>query len=187
MAHLGKQMCKFYLQKAIYLCQSMGIPLAENKIEGPVQIIKYLGILIDVTRMEIRLPEDKLEKIRELIKAWLRKQTCYKRELLSLIGLLSFACKVVKPGRIFLRRLINLSTTMASLEDTCSLSEDALLDIHWWGKFLDGWNGRGLITSATIDLQISTDASNLGMGGICNKKWFSVPWPHHYKQKHINI
>ena len=188
MAHLGRERCGLFLQKAIDLFKDLGVPLAENKIEGPVQVIKYLGIIIDVTRMEIRLPEDKLLKILNLIKLWLGKKVCKKRGLLSLIGLLSFACKVVKPGRIFLRRLISLGTTMHSLEDTCVLSSDAILDIEWWGKFLEVWNGKSLIVSNTkIDIQIFTDASNLGMGGVCNRMWFSTAWPKKYKDKHINI
>ena len=37
--------------------------------------------------------------------------SCTKRELLSLIGLLQHAAKVVVPGRTFVRRLINLSSS----------------------------------------------------------------------------
>ena len=53
-----------------------------------------------------------------------------KRELLSLIGSLSFACKVVKPGRMFLRRLIDLSTSVTNLNHHISLSSEARADIH---------------------------------------------------------
>ena len=79
MAHLGKSRCTFYLETAVDLCGLMGIPLAENKIEGPVQCIKYLGIIIDVTRMEIRFPEDKLQKLLHLLHEWEGKTTCKKK------------------------------------------------------------------------------------------------------------
>ena len=76
----------------------------------------YLGIEIpDSVAMTIRLPADKLQQSKAIIKQWFRCRKCTKRELLSLIGLLAFASKVVKPGRMFLRRLIDLSTTVDSL------------------------------------------------------------------------
>ena len=81
MAHLGRSKCRFYLQKAIDLCREMGVPLAKNKIEGPVKVIKYLGIIVDSGQMEIRLPEDKLEKIDKLIRRWQGKKVCHKKDL----------------------------------------------------------------------------------------------------------
>ena len=38
---------------------------------------------------------------------WRRKTSCQKRSLLSLIGRLSHACKVVVAGRIYLRRMMD--------------------------------------------------------------------------------
>ena len=117
-----------------------------------------------------------------------KKKVCHKKELLSLIGLLSFACKVVKPGRIFLRRLIDLSMTMTNLEDSCRLSEEAQLDIKWWCNYLRIWNGKSLLSLQVGHVyQVFTDASGLGMEGVCNGSWFSVPWPPQYRNKHINI
>ena len=45
---------------------------------------------------------------------WLGQAKCTKQELLSLISILSLACKVVHPGRIYLCWLIDLSTTVAA-------------------------------------------------------------------------
>ena len=38
-----------------------------------------------------------------------RKDRCTKYQLLSLVGRLSFVCKVIPVGRIFLRRLLDFS------------------------------------------------------------------------------
>ena len=46
----------------------------------------------------------------EELQSFSTRKKCTKRQLLSLIGKLSFACKVVPAGRIFLRRLINGGT-----------------------------------------------------------------------------
>ena len=89
----------------------LGVPLAPDKVVGPVTQLTYLGIEIDSHALCVRLPSDKLFQLQFLLQSWCSRKKCTKRDLLSLIGSLSFACKVVKPGRIFLRRLIDLSTS----------------------------------------------------------------------------
>ena len=60
---------------------------------------------------------------------WMRhRDKCTHCELLSLIGKLSFCCKVLPAGRILLRRMIDLSTTVAHLH-RISLTTEAYLDV----------------------------------------------------------
>ena len=51
--------------------------------------------------MEARFLVEKLQKCNTLISQFYRKRIVTLKELLSLIGLLSFACSVVVPGRAF--------------------------------------------------------------------------------------
>ena len=102
-----------------------------------------------------------------------------KRELLALIGHLSFAAKVVKPGRLFLRRLIDLSTTAYQLHHHIHLSGEAREDILWWINFLPSWNGVAYIQDAPVssdDIHLFTDASSLGIGGILAGSGFLFPF-----------
>lgn len=59
--------------------------------------------------MEERLPEDKLQKCRELLTDFHKRRKVTLRELQSLTGLLNFMCSVVLLGRAFLRRLFDLT------------------------------------------------------------------------------
>lgn len=79
----------------------LGFPIAdgEDKVAGPATCLKLLGILFDSVRLEMRLPEDKLVDLKCSLSAWSRRTVCTKRDLLSLIGSLAFAAKVVPPGR----------------------------------------------------------------------------------------
>ena len=54
------------------------------------------------------------------------------RELLSLIGPLSFAAIVVRPGKMFLHRFIDLSTKVevSHLHHHISLNADATADVQ---------------------------------------------------------
>ena len=73
----------------------LGVPLAKEKLEGPTTEIMYLGIEIDSVRREIRLLAEKCNELSCLLDGWAGKKKCTKRELLSLIGKLAFASKVV--------------------------------------------------------------------------------------------
>ena len=168
----------------------LGVPLAPAKIEGPTTRITYLGIEIDSVKFTIKLPEDKLHSLQVELALWVNRRSCTKKELLSLIGKLSFAAKVVKPGRMFLRRLIHLSTTVHSLHYRIYLNAEARADISWWIKFLPSWNGVSIIQTNYIDsnqLQLFTDASNLGFGAVYGNHWFSCPWPPSFTHHHINV
>lgn len=73
-----------------------GTPIEEEKSEGPATVICFLGIEIDTVVMGLRLPGDKLIQLRHNLSQWRGKKACRKKELQSIIGSLSHACKVFK-------------------------------------------------------------------------------------------
>ena len=84
-----------------------GLPTEPEKDEGPAIVISLLGMELDTEKLEIRLPQDKLQQLKAALGSWRAKKACRKRELLSLIGSLSHACKAVRAGWSFLHRLTN--------------------------------------------------------------------------------
>ena len=46
------------------VCQLLGVPLAAEKVEGPCTYLEFLGITLDTIRMEARLPEEKLSRLK---------------------------------------------------------------------------------------------------------------------------
>ena len=71
---------------------SLRAPLVASKTLGPSQVIEFMGIVLDTTRMEARLPEDKLSRTRDLLKSFQGRRSVRLVELQSLIGTLQFAC-----------------------------------------------------------------------------------------------
>ena len=127
--------------------------------------------------MKIRLAAGKLSQVKEVLRSWGERNKCTKRELLSVIGLLAFASKVVKPGR-FLRRLIDLSTTVSSLDHFIYLNLEARADISWWAQFLPDWPRVEIIHPTPImavELRLFIDASDLGLCCMFGPHWVS-PW-----------
>ena len=55
------------LEVIIQTCRNLGIPLAPEKVEGPVEIIDFLGIEVDTKRMVLRLPEEKVVRLQQLV------------------------------------------------------------------------------------------------------------------------
>ena len=193
LANRTKNGCRADMDVFLKICRELGVPIAEDKTEGPATRIVYLGIEIDTEAMTLRLPSDKLKKVKDLIKEWSGGRKCTKRELLSLIGFLAFVCKVVKPGRIFLRRLIDLSTSVSSLNHFIYLNKEARADIAWWETFFPSWHGVEIIhppSINSIDLQLYSDASDIGLGCVYGSHWVCARWPPEWapsRVNHINV
>ena len=59
----------------------------------------------------------------------------------DLLGHLSHAAMVVKPGRIFLRHLFSLLTKVEGGHHFVYLYGMAKADLSWWDCFLQDWHG----------------------------------------------
>ena len=114
--------CHLDLESLMAICKHLGVPLALEKVEGPIVCLVFLGILIDTIAGELRLPREKLNRLCHLTSEWLRKKRCTKRELLSIAGQLQHAATIVKPGRTFLRHLFDLSSRVAKLHHHIKLN-----------------------------------------------------------------
>ena len=168
--------CAENLQSMFTLCRDINAPIKMSKVEGPTTSLIFLGIHLDSKTMEASISDErKCALLDEL--SWMRHRVkCTKRELLSLIGKLSFCCKVVPSGRIFLRRMIDLSNTVTQLHYHISLTTEARLDIQWWLEFLPSWSGTSLILNTrwtpSPALNLYTDASGMhGRGAYWDGRW----------------
>jgi len=72
-------------------------------------LLRFFMSVRDSTRMEARLPEDKLLCTRALLNSFTGRRSVRLLELQSLIDTLQFACKAVIPGRTFLQHMIDLT------------------------------------------------------------------------------
>ncbi|KAL5493809.1 hypothetical protein EMCRGX_G015039 [Ephydatia muelleri] len=163
--------CADYLMIVRSVFQWLGVPIAEHKTAGPLPVMTFLGVEIDSEQLTLRLPEEKLTEIRALILSWLHKKVAVARDLKSLVGKLENACKVVRPGRSFLRRMLDLLRGVHSNRRLICLSEAFRSDVLWWHTFLEGWNGISMIPysdSRPADVVVHNDASG-ALG--CAARW----------------
>ena len=141
------------------LCDLLGLKVNHKKdICGT--IAEFLGIKLDSIAMEARLPQKKLLKATILVAEALRGTSITHSDLQSLVGFLSFAAKVVVPGRAFLRRLFD------ALKRNTHITSEMRRDLMWWNKFLPSWNRVRILSGQRPEYHIWTDASGRwGMGG----------------------
>ena len=113
-AESSKLVCLENFSTLLKVFMSFQVPIVAAKTLGPSQVLEFMGIVLDSTRMEARLPEDKLPRISQLLDSFSACRSARLVDLQSLIGTLQFACKVVVPGRTFLQRMINLTRGVPS-------------------------------------------------------------------------
>ena len=171
----GTDECARAVNELQATCSKLGIPLATHKSEGPATSITFLGIVIDTVAEELRLPTEKLVRLRTQLMEWGDKKACTRRELESLIGHFNHACKVVRPGRSFLRRMIDLLHQRKNAH-YIRLSRGFRSDLQWWKVFATKWNGNSYLSSK-ITSRFASDASGTwGCGAWHGNSWFQWQW-----------
>ena len=189
--------CLFNLTVLIDTCRILNLPLSLPKREGPCTCLVFLGIELDTVKLELRLPADKLERLQLTILKWFtklfckKKMFCKRKELESLIGLLHDASIVVRPGRTFLRCLINHLKTSHHRRGNVfiRLNKEAQSDIMWWHCFIAHWNGLSMMLDdrkTNPDIVLTSDASgSWGCGAFWEDKWLQFEWPAALSGLHI--
>ena len=166
---------------ALIAFKELGIPIANEKTIPPTTCLPFLGIIIDSSDLTMCVPEDKKSELMDLLDKWKGIRKCTKTELLSFTGKLSVICRVVRPGRIFLRRLYDLTKNIKAGHHHIYLNEQSRSDIRWWTDFLPNWSRSTIIpeTYAILDsdLRLFTDSSKQGFGGIFGHMWIQGKWP----------
>ena len=141
----GESECQRYIGIVKEVCEEPGMPTEPEKGEGPTTELVFLGMELDSRQLVIRLPEEKLQRMRSTLERWKGMKSCKKRDLLSIIGVLSHVSKAIRAGRSFLRRLIDLSTGVCQLHRHIRLNREARADLEWWHQFGQDWNGVAMM------------------------------------------
>ena len=141
--------CSWAITSFLALCSQLGVPLKQEKLVLPSTKMTFLGINLDAETQIASIPQDKLDalltSLRLHLKFYRDRTPVTKRALLSLIGKLSFATKVIPAGRIFLRRLLDTAHSITDLDTPLHLSWDSALDINWWLHFCFHLEWDGLL------------------------------------------
>ena len=177
-----REECARALKSFLDVCKLLNIPINwEKTSKHPGFVIIFVGIELDTIKMVARLPQEKLDKYSQLVQDTLLLDYIRVRQLKSVIGSLQFATTVVRPGKPFLRRLIDC-TIGKSLAHFVSLTSEDKLDLVMWKDFLSQYNGVTVIRQTPIinstSINLFTDASKIGYGGTFGTFWVQGTWPN---------
>ena len=109
-----------------------------------------------------------------MVREWLTKKTCTKRQLQSLLGLLLYIHKCAKPAHAFLNRMLALLRS-GHATPKIDLTSDFRCDLRWFGKFLPLYNGVSLYDHRPVDFTLELDACLTGLGGRWSKFVYHLP------------
>ena len=78
-SHPNSSQCQESLDILDRECDALGVPTAAHKRDGPTTCLVFLDIIIDTGLGEIRLPADKLTRLKILLEEWGDRKACTRR------------------------------------------------------------------------------------------------------------
>ncbi|XP_073399837.1 uncharacterized protein [Dendrobates tinctorius] len=139
----------------------------------------FLGLTIDSVMQECRLPEEKEEKIKNLIRTTLGKPTMTLRKAMSVLGSLTSCIPAVKWAQLHTRELQwcvlqNDLTLQGQLEQKLTIPDPVLQSLKWWLQIES--SPRGVPWTYAASRVVTTDASPWGWGAHLDTLWLQDPW-----------
>ena len=129
-------MCNHLIREFLRLCEEIGVLVATEKTEWADECIVFLGVLLDGRHLMMRLPLEKRLKALTMLRTFIDKRKATVKELQELCGYLNFLCKVIFPGRPFIRRMyVKYSNVLKvphprNADDTCHIITNYKLKLH---------------------------------------------------------
>ena len=158
----------------IDLMNDLGLTISQKKLVSPSTKVTCLGVLIDTVNGTISIPPEKLRDVTDTVRQWLLRNVATKRELQSILGLLLYVHKCVKPERVFLNRMLDL-LRFAHGRQKVTLTPDFKRDLRWFSKFLPAYNGVSLYDHRPIDVTLELEACLTGLGGRSGNFIYHLP------------
>lgn len=186
-----KQYAEFAYNTLGAILKKCGIEEAKNKSCPPSTVMTFVGVLFNTDTMTVEITPDRLEEIRLLLKQWLNKDTASLREIQSLLGKLNFVAACVRPGRIFISRMLKWLKVLYKKEiKQHTIPLYVKKDIFWWYKFLPRYNGISMMMYeewCEPDEIYSSDACLEGCGGFWLGHYFHTSFPKSFKEFQYSI
>lgn len=170
----------------------LGLESSPEKDCAPSTCMVFLGVQFNTIDMTMSVTPERLLELLSRCRLLLTADSVSRRDLQSLLGVMSFVTACVRPARIFMSGLLNTLRTNPSAR-LCPLTSDDKSDLRWWCHFLPQFNGVTLIKSTpwlNNPFYLSTDACASGAGGYFQGQFFHTPFPGHILEQYghdINI
>lgn len=130
----GPERCSARFARAKAVIQGTGIVINAAKDMGPLQVLPFLGTVVDAPRRRLYLPAEKLRYYLLVVQA-LQARRSTKKDLEHAIGLLNWAATVMPAGRVHIPRIRACLKSRGGGPVAC-LTDGARADLAWWERRL---------------------------------------------------
>jgi hypothetical protein len=194
---LARSLADAKRQRAVFrtVCRWLNIPLDDGKSREPTQSNLILGLILHTAGpVRVECPTDKLEWIREILKAAELSGTLTVKELETVCGMIGFIAVSIHGALVFSAELRDaLRRAKATGTTFVGLSAQIREDIKFWRDFAVEWNGVEVILSAPLvprghvaaDAMVTAESSAIGVFS-CGRgfrvpvnvaRWSNGAWP----------
>lgn len=151
------------MKEALHFIKSLGLPIADEKVQPPATCVKYLGIWLNIDHRLISMPDEKVNRFLKLVD-WVMTQSQVSKKLVqSLIGKIIHLSSCVPVARVFVNHILE-SVRICHAEDGVPVDERMLQDLRWFRKFLKKFNGKSIMKLPEPAFFIEADACPVGAG-----------------------
>ena len=171
--------------------EDCGIEEAKSKACPPSTCMSFLGVLFNTITMTMEITPERLKELISLLKIWLSKEKATLKQIQSLLGKLNFVSACVRPGRIFVSRMLKWLKVLYKEDMGLNpIPEYVKKDILWWYRFLPQYNGVSLMVYeewSKPDSIVSSDACLTGCGGFWKGHYFHTKFPTFLSEQKLSI
>ena len=151
----------------------------------------FLGVLFKTESFTLEVTPERLEEILNLVVKWKTKKEATRKEVESLFGKLNFIAAVVRPGRIFMSRILTFLKGLPK-SGTHKIPSFLRKDVEWWSVYLPPYNGISMMAIeewSAPDTIFASDACLSGCGAWYKEKglYFHSQFPKFIQEMKLHI
>ena len=185
-----KQECLENVIQTVKISRQAGFVVHPDKSQFiPVQILEYLGFILNTINMTVRLTKEKVVAIKDFISVIIKSDQIAIELLATLVGKLVATFPGVTYGKLYYRQLDiekseALRKSKGNYKGLVSLSAKARQDLVWWVDNLDTEYVE--VHKKVPSREIFSDASDTGWGGHMEAQNTGGKWLQSEIHLHIN-
>lgn len=174
------------MKETLSFIKSLGLPLAEEKVQHPAQKVRYLGVWLNVVDRTITMPEEKITKFLSIVEWIVLQERVSKKVIQTVIGKIVHLSACIPAARTFVNRILE-ALRAAHNDSYVPVDEGIVRDLKWFQKFLRKFNGKSMMRQSTPKFVIEADACMIGAGATDFNQYIAYQFPENCSVFHISI
>ena len=180
--------CLRAIEYLVYLFEQLGFTVNKEKsVLTPTRTLTFLGFILDSVRMEVRLTEEKKQKLVQVSEQILDTEQPSVRDVAGLVGMMVAYSPAVEYAGVHFKNLEKdkikaLKRCKGNFDRSMWISHEGEADIRWW---LKNYHNPRKIRREDPDVELFTDASHAGWGAHTEELQTGGRW-HATELTHIN-